>query len=542
MSTDVAPSPLPEDSATLKELVLQQAAMITAQQQELEQLKHYVERLVRDRFGPRSEKVDPRQLDLFQANEAIAVPVQDPRASEVGAEPQAEVVIARKRRGGGRKELPASLPRERIEHDLPAPEKLCPCCGRPRERIGSETSEQLEYVPASLKVLEHVRFKYACRACEEHVAIAPPPPRPIEKGLPGPGLLAQVIVSKSSEHLPCYRQEDILARHGVEIPRQTLCRWLREAATLLAPLVSLMAQRVKQSRVIHTDDTTVPVLDRTLPHTRTGRFWLYAGDVDHRYFVYDFTPSRRRDGPATFLADYTGYLQADAFSGYDGIYASRSVTQVLCWAHARRKFFDARTVQPTEAACALAFLARLYAVEKEAAAARPDDFSTNRIAREAWHEQRRVLRQTKSLPILAEFRRWLEAATRQVLPKSPMGEAIGYVLPRWEGFVRYCEAGFLAIDNNLSERMLRPCAVGRKNWTFVGSDRGGQTAAILYSVVMSAKANDIEPWAYVRDLLATLAESSSRTMSNAPDEAVLRTLLPDVWLARHPEAHRRWSR
>ena len=179
---------------------------------------------MRDCFGPRSEKVDPRQLDLFQANEAVAVPGQDPRASDVSAEPEAEILVARTRRGGGRRELPANLPRERIEHDLSAPEKLCPCCGRPRERIGSETSEQLEYVPASLKVLEHVRFKYACRACEEHVAIALPPPRPIEKGLPGPGLLAQVLVSKSSEHLPCYRQEDILARHGVDIPRQTLCR------------------------------------------------------------------------------------------------------------------------------------------------------------------------------------------------------------------------------------------------------------------------------------------------------------------------------
>jgi transposase len=542
MSTDVAPSPLPEDSATLKELVLQQAAMITAQQQELDQLKHYLERLVRERFGPRSEKADPRQLDLFQANEAVDVPEQSPRPGDVSAEPEAEILIARKRRGGGRRELPASLPRERVEHDLSPSEKLCPCCGRPRERIGSETSEQLEYVPASLKVLEHVRFKYACRACEEHVAIAPPPPRPIEKGLPGPGLLAQVIVSKSGEHMPCYRQEDVLARHGVEIPRQTLCRWLRESAERLAPLVSLMARLVRQSRVIHTDDTTVPVLDRTLPHTRTGRFWIYAGDADHRYFAYDYTPSRRRDGPATFLADYTGFLQADAFSGYDGIYVARSVTQVLCWAHARRKFFDARTVQPTEAACALAFLARLYAVEKEAAAACPDDFRTNRIAREAWHEQRRALRQAKSLPILAEFHRWLESAKRQVLPKSPMGEAVGYVLPRWEGFTRYCEEGFLAIDNNLSERMLRPCAIGRKNWTFVGSDRGGQTAAVLYSVVMSAKANEVEPWAYVRDVLTTLATNSSRAGSIEPDEAVLRSLLPDVWLTSHPEAHRRWSR
>jgi transposase len=541
MSTDVAFSPLPEDSATLKELVLQQSAMIAAQQRELEQLKHYLERLVRDRFGPRSEKVDPRQLELFQANEAVAA-AEDSRTGDVSAEPEPVVAVAPKRRGGGRRELPASLPRERIEHDLSPAEQLCPCCGRPRERIGSETSEQLEYVPASLKVLEHVRFKDACRGCEEHVAIAPPPPKPIEKGLPGPGLLAQVAVSKASEHMPCYRQEDVLARHGVEIPRQTLCRWLRETADLLSPLTSFMAILVRRSRVIHTDDTTVPVLDRTLPHTRTGRFWIYAGDADHPYFVYDYTPSRKRDGPATFLADYTGYLQADAFSGYDGIYASRSVMQVLCWAHARRKFFEARTTQPGEALSALAFIARLYAVEKEAAAARPEDFSTNRAARETWHEQRRAMRQAKSLPILAEFRCWLEAAKRQVLPKSPVGEAIGYVLPRWEGFVRYCEAGFLAIDNNLSERMLRPCAIGRRNWTFVGSDRGGQTAAVLYSMIMSAKANSVEPWTWLRDVLTTLAAISSRPDSAGPPVPDLRSLLPDVWLTAHPEATRNWSR
>lgn len=551
MSTDVAPSPLPEDSALLKEIVLQQAATIAAQRQELEQLQHYLARLVRDRFGPRSEKVDPRQLALFEANgtETRDAETNDTDANATGAtanepedDPVEETVTFRRRRGGGRRKLPDHLPRERVEHDLTEKEKLCPCCGTLRDRIGSETSEQLEYIPASLKVLEHVRFQYACRACAEHVAIAPPPPKPIEKGLPGPGLLAQIAVSKASEHLPCYRQEDILARHGVEIPRQTLCRWLLETASLLSPLVAHMALLVRQSRVIHTDDTTVPVLDPQLPHCRTGRFWIYAGDADHPYFVYDYTPSRKRDGPATFLAGYTGYLQADAFSGYDGIYASRNVKQVLCWAHARRKFFDARTVQPTESACALAFLARLYAVEKEAQAACPEDVRTNRAAREAWHAQRRALRQAKSLPILAEFHRWLEGAAARVLPKSPVGEAIGYVMPRWDGFTRYCEDGALAIDNNLAERMLRPCAIGRKNWLFVGNDRGGQTASVLYSLVMSAKANEVEPWAYLRDTLTTLAEVASRSEGDGPGEADLHALLPDVWLTTHPEAHRRWSR
>ena len=539
MSLDLSSSPLPDDPATLQELVLQQAALISAQQRELEQLKHSLARLIRDRFGPRSEKVDPRQQALFELGEAEA---NAPEDEEPGAPAEQSVPVRQRRRGGGRVRLPAHLPRQRIEHDRSEAEKRCPCCGRLRSRIGCETSEQLEYVPASLTVIEHVRFKYACRACEECVSIAPPPPKPIAKGLPGPGLLAQLVVSKSSEHLPCYRQEDRLARHGVELPRQTLCRWLREAADRLAPLWAYLAERVRQSRVIHTDDTTVPVLDPMLPHTRTGRFWVYCGDAEHPYVVYDFTPSRKRDGPATFLADYTGYLQADAFSGYDGIYAAQHVRQVLCWAHARRKFFDARTTQPTEATCALAFIARLYAVEKEAAAACPDDFRTNRAAREQWFAERQNLRQAKSLPILAEFHHWLETLTPRILPKSPIGEALRYVLPRWDGLIRYCTAGFLEIDNNLSERMLRPCAIGRKNWLFVGNDRGGQTAATLYSLVASAKANEVEPWAYLRDVLTRLATISSSPESASPTVADLHALLPDIWLTTHPEAHRRWSR
>lgn len=240
--------------------------------------------------------------------------------------------------------MPANLPRQRIEHTLSAEQLPCPGCGHERIKIGEETSEQLEYEPASLYVVEHVRFKYACRCCQEHVAVADKPPQPLPKGLPGPGLLAYTTVSKYGDHLPLYRLEEILARSGVEISRSTTCGWMRETAALLLPLWMLMKQRLLRSRVIHTDDTTVPVLDPSLPHTRTGRFWVYCGDLDHPYSVYEYTPSRQRDGPANFLNGYEGYLQADAFGGYDGLFAGSGgkIVEVACWAHARRKFYDAQ--------------------------------------------------------------------------------------------------------------------------------------------------------------------------------------------------------
>lgn len=511
---------LPNDPALLKELVSQQHSTIESLTSKLAQLEHYVAQLVRARFGPRSEKLDPNQLALFELiGEASEESV--PTVAPIVETPVKEHV----RHGGGRSVLPADLPRERIEHDLSEAEKQCPGCGQLRERIGSETSEQLEYVPAQLKVIEHVRWKYACRACQEHVAVAVPAAKPIERGLPGPGLLAQLVVGKFSDHLPLYRLEDVFARSGMEVPRSTLCRWARNVADLLEPLYATMVERVRGSRVIHTDDTPVPVLDPTLGHTRTGRFWVYCGDRQNPYSVYDYTPSRKRDGPLNFLADYQGYLQADAFAGYDGIYAAGSVKQVLCWAHARRKFFEAKETKPREAHEALSWIARLYQIERE--------------AKDASDQERHRLRQERSLPLLAQFREWLLSTTGSVLPKSPFGQAVHYVLPRWDGFVRYCEDGALAIDNNLSERTLRPCAIGRKNWLFLGNDRGGRTAAILLSFVASCKANQVEPWAYLRAMISKISEESR----GAPlPSAKLTELLPDAWLATHPELYRPWSR
>ena len=348
---DEATFPLPDDLAICHGMIRELAESLRAAQRQVEQLGHRLDLLLRRLYGPRSERVDPDQLLLF-ADLAEAETSPSAYATE---SPGESPTPSRSRtvQGHGRRALPADLPRERRVHEVPPGQRACPGCGQERSPIGEEVSEQLDYRPASLFVVEHVRIKVACRDCQGHVAVAAKPPQPIEKGLPGPGLLAQVITSKFADHLPLYRQEGIYARHGVELSRKTMCGWMAESAWLLEPIWRAMKAEVLKSRVIQTDDTTVPVLDRRLDRARTARLWVYLGDRDHPYAVYDYTADRSRDGPEKFLGDYRGYLQADAYSGYDRIY-SRGVVEVGCFAHARRKFYDARTSDPERAHEALA--------------------------------------------------------------------------------------------------------------------------------------------------------------------------------------------
>ena len=505
--------PLPDDLALCHEIIRQQADTIRESQRRIGQLEHQVEQLLRRQYGPRRESVDPEQLRLFADEEPGDLAEGEPAPPP---EPQDAATTRRRWRRGGRQRLPEHLPRERVEYELTAEELACPDCGCVRVKIGEEISEQLEYVPASMRVLQHVRFRYACRSCQEHVAIAAKPPQPIDKGLPGPGLLAQTITSKYGDHLPLYRLEDIFARHGVELSRATLCGWMASCAGLLTPLFNEMVRRVLLSLVIHTDDTTVPVWDPTLPHTRTGRFWVYVGDVRHPYVVYDYTPRRTRDGPEDFLKGYRGYLQADAFTGYDRICAGSGAIEVACWAHVRRKFYESRTSAPVPAHAALARIRQLYKIEHDAA-----DLSA---------EDRRALRQKDAVPLLTAFEGWLTEQGGRALPKSPIGQAIAYARSNWAALLRYTEHGDLSIDNNLAERMLRAQAIGRRNWTFLGSDRGGRTAAVLYSLTGTCKHHDIDPFAYLQDILRRLP-------SHPADQ--LEELLPDVWFASHPSARRK---
>jgi len=377
--------------------------------------------------------------------------------------------------------------------------------------MGEDVSERLEYVPPSLVVIEEVCQKYACvKGCT--VVTAAKPMAPIEKGLPGPGLLAQVAVSKYGDHLPLHRQADIFGRQGVEISRQTMCDWMRAGADLARPLYVLMKQRVLGSKALQTDDTPVPVLDPALPRARTGRIWTYVGDDDHPYTVYDYTPNRSRDGPEEFLKEFRGFLQADAYSGYDHFYKepNRGIVEVACWAHSRRRFFEAQSSDLMRSTVMLAYIRLLYDVEREA---RDGKFKG---------EARGALRQEKSKPILEDIHAYLEQEQPRVLPKSPEGEAIAYTLSNWQALTRFCDDGNLAIDNNGAERSLRGTAVGRRNWTFYGSDKGGRTAAVLTSLIATCKGLRIDPFAYLR--------VTFRHISSLP-QSRLAELLPDQWKA-----------
>jgi transposase len=509
---DTALPELPDDPILLKRLIVERDQTIAQRDESIQLLtqdnqllRHRLAALLRSSYGPRAERFDPRQLLLF----GLLVPRIEslsPASTSRSKSPN--------RSKHGRQRLPDHLPRLSIEHDLDESEKACPCCGEQRQRIGREKNEQLEHLPSNFVVLEHIRHKYACKRCnsghcqkcdgQAHIDLAAKPQQPIEKGMAGPGLLAYMVTSKLADHLPLYRLEQIFARQQVNISRSTLCGWMAAAARVVEPLYKLMCDRVRQSDVMHTDDTTVPVQHEG--HCRQGRLWTYFGNGCHPYIVYDYTPTRSGQGPLGWLGAWKGFLQADAYAGYDKLYARGDVTEVACWAHARRKYFDAQESDPARSLWMLEMIRRLYAVECDA---------TGRDA-----PTRLLLRQSRSTPILEQIRLWLVEQQPQVLPRSPVAQAIGYTLNQWAALVIYTTDARLSVDNNVAERALRRVAVGRKNWMFCGHDESAQGHTILWSLIASAQRHEIDVQLYLRSVLAHLP-------GLPPDE--LQNYLPDVW-------------
>lgn len=490
------PDELPTDVQTLQAMVA-----------ELIHENAYLKRML---FGRRGDRLrdDPSQGLLFGAPEET-----EDREEEEMPEEDEETPSRRRRRSRhrGRRPLPDHLPRCRHEIHPPEEELTCPGCGQRKAVFGQDVTEELDVVPAKFFVNQYVRFKYACRKCQEHVSIGPLPARPMDKGIPGPGFLAHLIASKYADHQPLYRQQQIYGRAGLEIPRSTMCGWIAYSASLLTPIVDAMKSSVMASRRIHTDDTPITVLDRNVKPigSRKGYMWVYIGDHDD--VVFDFTNSRNRDGPESFLKGYRGYLQADAFSGYDRICAGDDVVEVACWAHARRKFVDAETSHPDEARRIVELIGRLYAIERRA---RERKVSEDQLL--AWrrrHSRRR----------LARLRAELDRLSATVLPRSPLGKAITYTLKNWTALNRYTEAAFLNIDNNHSERQIKQMVIGRKNWIFCGSENGAHHAAILFSLVVSCKLHGVDPFAYFRDLLMRI--------HNHPADRV-HELVPRTWKHR----------
>ena len=488
---------LPDDPAFLKRLLVEQDTTINTLSKENAKLAHQLEQLRRRLYGRSSEKVALPQTLFIHAG----LPTEpDP---EPAPAPAASATPARKKKGHGRKPLPQDLPRTVVEHTLPQQACVCGACGEGLQQFAWELSEQLEYIPASLHVIQHLRARYACPRCADTVTIASKPAQPIEKGLAGPGLLAHVLTSKYADHLPLHRQSKMLWRHGVAVSDRTLMDWVAQCATLLTPLVEAMRLDLLQSYALHSDDTPVPVRDKTRAQTRQGRLWVYVGDEAHPQIVFDYTPDRSRDGPLRFLDGWCGHLQADAYAGYDALYR-QGATEVACWAHARRKFVEAQSSDNTRATIALAHIRGLYETERAAR----DEAESRGLDHTATCALRAEKRAEKARLTLQAFAEWLEQQAEQVLPKSPLGEAIGYARNQWTALCRYVDDGALAIDNNAAERALRRVAVGRKNWLFAGSDTGGQRAATVYSLIATCERHGVEPWAYLYDVLARLPEHS----------------------------------
>ncbi len=440
----------------------------------------------------------------------------DPPAAnepEDSADEETEVEIKSHRRRKKRKIDWDKLRQIRHDHDLSDEEKVCSCCGRVMDRIGEDIMRELDFEPAKLEAHIHVRPKYACRHCKDGVSAAPLPPRPIPGGIAGPGLITEVFVGKFGDHLPLYRLEDILARYGVHISRSTMCDWIKAVAELLRPLYDLQRKLALQSSVMWTDDTPITVLGGPKGSFR-GHFWTYIGDVEHPYSVYDFTTSHSRDGPARFLQSYSGYLHADAYTGYDAIFLApgSSIIEVACWSHTRSRFFKAVKSNPRESHQVLEWVRQLYDIEDRA-----HDWSV---------DARRELRTSEANPVLDKIEAYLDELAPTALPKSSLAKAVTYARNQWKALRRYTDDGRLTIDNNVSERTLRHQAIGRKNWLFLGSEFAGPRAAVLYTILTGAKRHHIEPWAYVRDLLL-------RLHADAPN---LEEMLPDRWAASHPDA------
>ena len=505
---DIDLAALPDDVEALQRMVRSLAAERTAlseAQAEIERLRLIVQKLQRSQFGRRAERLDDDQLQFgFEDLEADLARAEARLPPVAGRTSKAKSEV-------DRPSLPAHLPRDDMRLDIE--HQLCPCCGGELHVIGETISEMLDHVPARLRVIRIRRPRYGCRACGT-IHQAPAPERPIAKGLATPGLLAHVLVSKYCDHLPLYRQSQIFARHGVELDRSTLANWVGGAVWWLEPLQARLAAHVFASQTLFADDTPIPVLDPGRGRTKTGRLWVYARDdrpwcgPDPPAVVYLYSPDRRAEHPAAHLANFRGIVQVDGYPGFEQLPTAGHIQLAACWAHARRKFYEVHeaTASPI-AAEALRRIAELYAIEAS--------------IRGHTAGARKSVRRAKSLPLVEAMKTWIERELNRVPPRGGVADAIRYALGRWSALCRFLDDGRVELDNNTVERSVRPIALGRKNHLFAGSDGGAARWAVVASLLATAKLNDIEPFAYLKDVLKRL--SDGHPMSRLDD------LLPWNW-------------
>lgn len=506
---DIDLANLPSDTAALQALVRVLAGDVKSKGLLIEQLKAQIAKLKRMQFGKSSEKIDHQiaQLEL-QLDE-----LHEDEGQTAAASPAVvQALIKETPEKPYRRPLPEHLPRQDEVHE---PACTCPNCGGAMRKLGEDVTEVLEYVPESFKVVRHVRPKLSCRICETIVQ-SPMPSLPIERGRPGPGLLAHVLVAKYADHLPLYRQSVIYAREGVELERSTLADWVGRSAALLDPLIEALKKDVLASDVLHGDDTPVPVLAPGLGKTKTGRLWTYVrdgrpwGSDQPPAAVFFYSPDRKGEHPQSHLKTFKGILHVDGYAGFNAIFETGHVTEAACWAHVRRKFFDVHAANTSPIAKqALDKIAALYAIEAQIKGKPPDE--------------RQHYREHHAAPLIADLKAWLDVTLPKLSGKTDLAQAMRYGLSRWTSLTRYINNGRIEIDNNAAERSIRGIALGRKNYLFAGSDKGGNRAAAIYSLIETCKLNVIDPEAYLRDILTRIADHKI----NRIDE-----LLPWNWKAQ----------
>ena len=490
---------LPNDVEALKALVLESRSLALKYKHHAEALQEQLNLLLAKRFGPSSEKGHHAQLGLF--NEAESA-IEEQIEGDEGLPVDTLTVPAHERKRPGRKPLPDFIERVEVLHDLPEAQKICPHDGTPLERIGEEVSEQLDVIPAQVRVLRHVRPKYACPCCRQGVKIATLPSQPIPKSIASPGLLAYVCTAKYVDGLPLYRQEAILQRIGVDIPRATLAGWMLKLGDLVLPLINLLRDTLLGYDVLQMDETTVQVLkEPDKSPTSKSYMWVQrGGPPEHPVILFDYDPSRSQAVPQRLLEGYRGTVQCDGYEGYAALGRHEAITLVGCWAHARRKFDEAvkamgKKVKAGRATEGLAYIQKLYRIERQAKDLSP--------------EQRYRLRQEQAVPVLQDIRAWLDQSLPEAPPQSAVGKALHYLDGQWDKLARYVEDGRIDIDNNAAERAIRPFVIGRNNWLFSDTAKGAESSARLYSLISTAKANGHEPYRYLRHVLVALPAATT---------------------------------